>query len=338
MITKLLTFLNEMGFSEIQINIYKYLLIHKFGVINDIKNSLNYSYSQVHHNISILEDKKLVESSPDSNPKLYFKINPKIALNELVNKKYSNIKENIKKLDKELEIKESRVGVCLRDTTFYHYSNINLGIENFYILIEKASTEIIMSSLAPSLIKKLEPALYNAFMRGVRLKLYFSNEDFEEIKHYFDIVTNILKRVGIIIIETQERTCQRVRFNDEIVNMGNILIDEPYLNAIVFRDDEIFHIDGFHGTMFVQQAKNWLSIKTVVKRIEMEYPRHFQDVLSIINEYKLIKTRDLSKKSRIGGAKLREILEFFVKEGIIQEEYIKTEKAGRPKQVYSIKE
>jgi len=70
--------------------------------------------------------------------------------------------------------------------------------------------------------------------------------------------------------------------------------------------------------------------------VRIKYPRHFLDILSIINEFKLIKTRDLSKKSRIGGAKLREILEFFVKEGIIQEEYIKTEKARRPKQVYSI--
>ena len=47
-----------MGFSDIQINIYKYLLIHKYGTINDIKNELNYSYTQVYHNLQFLEESK----------------------------------------------------------------------------------------------------------------------------------------------------------------------------------------------------------------------------------------------------------------------------------------
>ena len=59
-------FLNEIGLTDIQIKIYNYLLTHKFGTINDIKRDLNYSYTQVHHNLMILEEIGLIESS-DSN-------------------------------------------------------------------------------------------------------------------------------------------------------------------------------------------------------------------------------------------------------------------------------
>jgi hypothetical protein len=50
----------------------------------------------------------------------------------------------------------------------------------------------------------------------------------------------------------------------------------------------------------------------------------------------VIKTRDLSSKSKIGGAKLREILEFLVNQGIIEEFVVRDNKAGRPKREYSI--
>ena len=39
---QIFTFLYEIGFSDIQIKIYKYLLTHKSGTINDIKSELNY--------------------------------------------------------------------------------------------------------------------------------------------------------------------------------------------------------------------------------------------------------------------------------------------------------
>ena len=61
-------FLGELGLSEIQIKIYTYLLTHKFGNINEIKKALNCSYTQVHHNLIILEEKGLIESS-DSKPR-----------------------------------------------------------------------------------------------------------------------------------------------------------------------------------------------------------------------------------------------------------------------------
>ena len=51
---------------------------------------------------------------------------------------------------------------------------------------------------------------------------------------------------------------------------------------------------------------------------------------------KKIKTRDLSIKSKIGGAKLKDILEFLIKEGLIEETTIKSEKVGRPGVYYSI--
>ena len=328
-------FLNEIGLTDIQIKIYNYLLTHKFGTINDIKRDLNYSYTQVHHNLMILEEKGLIESS-DSKPRIYIKINPRIALTELINKKFNAFQENINKLDEELKIQESAMGRCIRDVSFYHYSNLSLAFENYYILIENTLHEIIMSSLPISFLKRLEPALYQAFMRGVQIRLYFSDLDFEKYPNYLEEVTNTLKRTGTEIIQTKEKTCQLVRLNDEIVNMGNILIDEDYLNSVIFKEDDVFQVDGFRGP-FAKQAKKMLEIKTVEKRIKIGYPRSFKEVLCVIDERNMIKTRDLSKSSGIGGTKLKEILNYLVREGVIKE-HIKSEGVGRPGIYYSIVE
>ena len=142
MITKLISFLYEMGFSDVQINIYKYLLTHKYGTINDIKNDLNYSYTQVYHNLLFLEENELIETSNDSKPKIFIRKSPKIALTALINHKYNSYKDDVIKLDEELKTQESKFGRCIRDITFYHYSDINLAIENFYDLIENTQKEI----------------------------------------------------------------------------------------------------------------------------------------------------------------------------------------------------
>ena len=328
-------FLNEIGLTDIQIKIYNYLLTHKFGTINNIKSELNYSYTQVHHNLMILEEIGLIESS-DSKPRIYIKINPKIALTELINKKFNAFQENINKLDEELKIQESAMGRCIRDVSFYHYSNLSLAFENYYILIENTLHEIIMSSLPISFLKRLEPALYQAFMRGVQIKLYFSDLDFEKYPNYLEEVTNTLKRTGTEIIQTKEKACQLIRFNDEIVNMGHILIDEDYLNSVIFKEDDVFQVDGFRGP-FAKQAKKMLEIKTIEKRIKIGYPRSFKEVLGVIDERNMIKTRDLSKSSGIGGTKLKEILNYLVREGVIKE-HIKSEGVGRPGIYYSIVE
>ena len=159
--------------------------------------------------------------------------------------------------------------------------------------------------------------------------------DFEIISNYLEIITDILKRIRVIIIQTEQKTCQVIRYNDDIVNMGNILLDENYLNSIVFKEDEVFHVDGFRGP-FAKQAKDYLQVLNVVKRLEIEYPEPIQKVLNIIKEKKSIKTRDLSSMSKIGGAKLREILNFLIDQGILQETVIKDDKAGRPKREYSL--
>jgi len=82
--TKILSFLKEIGFSDVQITIYQYLLLHKFGTINDIKTELNYSYTQVYHNLLYLEEINLVEPLKDSKPKKFLRVNPKIALTQLL--------------------------------------------------------------------------------------------------------------------------------------------------------------------------------------------------------------------------------------------------------------
>jgi sugar-specific transcriptional regulator TrmB len=335
MISKLIYFLNEMGFSDIQINIYKYLLTHKYGTINGIKNDLNYSYTQVYHNLMFLEEKGLIESSNDSKPKLYIRKSPKIALTELINQKFNSFKDDVIKLDEELKTQESKFGRCIRDITFYHYSDINLGIENFYDLITETQKEIVLTALPPILLRKLEPSLYDAFMRGIKIQLFFSPLDFEVISNYLELITDILKRIRVEIIQTEQKTCQVIRYNDDIVNMGNILLDENYLNSIIFKEDDLFHVDGFRGP-FAKQAKDYLAVLTVSKRLEIEYPEPIQKVLNIIRDNKTIKTRDLSRLSQIGGAKLREILNFLIKQEILEEVVIKEDKAGRPKREYSL--
>ncbi|MHA2127271.1 MAG: helix-turn-helix domain-containing protein [Promethearchaeota archaeon] len=337
MIAQLITFLYEIGFSDIQINIYKYLLTHKFGTINEIKSELNYSYTQVYHNLLYLEEKKLIESNSDTKPKLYFRKNPKIVLTELLTEKFESLKENVIKLDDELKAQESKFGRCVKDISFYHYSNINLAVENFYDLIEHAKTEVILTSLPIFLLRKLESSLYEAYMRGIRIKIYFSLLDFENITNYLETITDILRRIRVDIIQTEQKTCQVIRYNDNIVNMGNILIDENYLNSIIFKEDEVYHIDGFRSPV-AKEAKGYLEVLTIVKRIEIEYPEPIQEVLDVINENVDIKTRDLSSRSRIGGSKLREILEYLIREGLIEEKVITGEKAGRPKRVYSLTE
>ncbi|MFW9969559.1 MAG: helix-turn-helix domain-containing protein [Candidatus Odinarchaeota archaeon] len=332
---QIFAFLKEIGFSDIQIDIYKYFLMYKTGTINDIKTKLNYSYTQVYHNLLYLENRNLIESSNGSKPKLFFRVNPKIALTQLVTKKINNLKYDIEKIDEELKAQESKFGRCLKDISFYHYSDANLAYENFHNLFETSQKEIILTSLPPSMLKKLESSLYEAYRKGIQITLYFSLADFEEITNYLEIITDILKKIKVEIIQTEQKTCQVIRFNDKIVNMGNILIDENYLNSIVFKEDEAFHFDGFRSP-FAKQAKNYLEVLTIFKRIEIEYPEPIKKILDTINGNNRIKTRDLSKKSKIGGAKLKDILEFLIDEGLIKESTIKTEKAGRPKRVYSI--
>jgi len=332
---KKLQFLYEMGLEEIQIKIYQYLLENKFGTINAIKNEINAAFSTVSRNLNELEKRKLIESSSDGNTRIFVKKNPKVALNELMTDRMGKLKDNIKNLDQELKIQESSFGRCMRDITFYHYSDINLALNNFYDLIEQAQKEIVLTSLPLSVLKKIASSLYEAFMRGVHIKLFFSLSDFEEEINYFDELINILRKTRIEIIETRQKTCQVIKYNDQIVNMGNILLDENYLNSIIFKEDEVFHCDGFLGP-YAKQAKQYLEVLDIIKKWEIEYPEPIKSVIKVIEGNKLIKTRDLSSQSKVGGAKLKEILDYLINEGLIEETTIKSEKAGRPGVYYSI--
>ncbi|MFX1575254.1 MAG: helix-turn-helix domain-containing protein [Promethearchaeota archaeon] len=328
-------YLRDIGLSEIQIQLYDYIIVQKSGTILEIKEKLNLSYAQVNYNMSVLEDMGLIFSSKSQKNKKYFRIDPQIALTKVLDKKIKGFKKQINLIEETVKAEESTIGKCYANITFYHYTDLNLAVEYYFKLIDNCKNEIYMSSIPPTLLKKLESAFYSAFLRGVRLVLYFSKEDFDSINNYFEIITEILNRIQIEIIQTKESTCQHVRYNDIIVNNGVILIDGKYLNTVLFLNDDIFHFDGFYGVNFVQQSKQYLKVKTVVKRIKIEHPEPFQAVLEIIQNKNNISTKDLSIESKIGGGKLREILDYFLKIGKIKEYEIK-EGVGKPKRVYSL--
>jgi sugar-specific transcriptional regulator TrmB len=264
---------------------------------------------------------------------MYFRANPKIALTEVLKKKNIAILEKIDKLEGDIQAFESDKGVCERNITFYHHSDVNIGLDYIYQLIDRVEKEIILSSLPCSLLKKLERALYKAFLNGITIKLYYSKLDFESIDNYFGLITDILKDIKVQIIETSEKTCRLVRFNDLIVNEGVILIDY-YFNSVLFVEDSYFHFNGFYMPNMTLSVRNMFEAKTPKKIIEIN-PDPIQNVLEIIKDQQSIKTRELSIKTKIAGTKLREILTFLIDQGLVREEKIKGE-SGRPKRVYTI--
>jgi len=335
MLKKYHPYLRDIGLSEVQIKLYDYIIENKSGAVIELKEELNLSYSQVNYNLSVLEDMGLIFSTKSEKNKKFYRIDPKIALTKVLEDRVKNFKKQIDKIEEKVNIEESVQGVCLKNVPFYHYSDLNLAMNNFFELIENSMEEIVLSSLPPILLKKIESVLYNAYMRGVQIKLYFSNADFDSINNYFNLITDILSRVKITIIQTKERTCQRARYNDILVNVGVILIDGKYLNAINFIDDDILHFDGFYGSTFVEQSKRFMEIKTVEKQIKIEFPEPIQTILDVIKAKQPIMTRELSTQSRVGGGKLREILNFLINEGIIKESEIKGA-TGKPRKEYTL--
>ena len=328
-----LEFLNEFGLSDLQIRIYEYLVKNRFGTIKDIKESINKSFAQVRNNLRTLEENNFITSS-EGKPKLYFRVNPKISLTALLKQRNQNIISDINQLVDDIKIYESEKGLCTRNITFYHHSDVNTGIDYIYKLIENSKNEIIISSLPPSLLKSFESALQSAFLEGVEIKLYYSKSDFETINNYFERVTAILKDVNLTLIETNEKTCRLVRFNDLLVNEGIILADD-YFNSVLFIDDTFFHFNGFYMPNTVQGVKNMLNAKNIIKKVAVK-PEPIQSIIDIITNNESIKTNDLSDKVKLGGTKLREFLDFLLSKGIIEETIIKEGKPGRPKRVYSI--
>ncbi|MBD3256505.1 MAG: hypothetical protein GF383_15525 [Candidatus Lokiarchaeota archaeon] len=328
MIEVIRSFLRDLGLNDIQLNFYNHFLRHRFCTIKDLRQDYNYSYSQTYNNLDVLEELGLIDST-DDKPKLYFRVNPKEILSKKLEEKYKEYSERINILDKEIRREESLVGVCQRNITFYHYSELAPGIDHLISLIDNSNSRIVMSALPPSLLKKIEYSLRNAFLKGVEISFFFSRSDFETIQNIFEVYTNILKKLRIKITQTEERTCRLIRFNDLIVNNGILMIDDFGFNTIIFQEDEILHFDGFTAPNLVAQSKKELMSKTKVKTIEINYPKPYQEIIDIISEKKKIKTRELSKLAGIGGSKLRNLLNFLIKDGKIQEK-IENEGVGRP--------
>jgi len=329
-------FLKEMGLSDIQVNLYYFLLFNKSGTINQIKEELNLSYAQINNNFNILEKKGLIYST-DTKPKIFYRIEPKLTLRQLMDEKYEYYNENIEKIEKEIKIVESKKGRCLKNISHFYYTDVNLAIEKFYDLIKNSEKEVIFSSLPPFFLKKLVPILNEAFKNGIKISIYYSSLDFELNMSYLEEITEIFKRLRITIIQTREKVCQNSGFNNMLINNGYILIDDGYFNTIGFKENKIFYVQGFFSKNIVEQMKRMFDAKNVIKKIEIKYPESYQNVLDIIQEYNSIKTRDLSMLAGIGGAKIKEILRFLLDEGKI-EEIIESTGVGRPGIYYNLVE
>ncbi len=334
MLKQLWGYLSEIGLSDIQIHLYEFILRNITATINEIKEALHYSYAQVNYNMSVLEEKGLIFSSKGKD-KQYHRIDPKIALNRILEDRYKRYQEQINALEEYLKAEESERGACYKHLTFYHYSDVNLAMENIIKLIKNAREEICMSSLPPTFLKNIEGALHEAYLRGVKIELYYSTRDFIEITNYFELITNILRRIRLTIIETEEKTCQLLRYNDIIANNGILLIDDLYFNSIIYLDENFFHFNGFTDSHLVKTVKKFLRIKTVMKRVKMEHPESVKRVINIIQENEGISTSEIGLKSKISGTKLREILDSLLAEGIIKETKSKSTMGGKPRKEYS---
>ncbi|MHA1149230.1 MAG: TrmB family transcriptional regulator [Promethearchaeota archaeon] len=330
---RIVSFLKEVGLSDIQIEIYYYFLSYKSGTIDEIKKEINYSYTQIYNNLSTLENKGLISSS-ESKPKVFFRENPKMILTKLLVERFKQYNEKIQKVEGEIKRNESTTGYCLKELTFYYYNDINLGIQKLCDLIENAKEEIVLTSLPPFLLKKLEFSLRNAFMRKIDITIYFSNKDFDLILNFFEEVKDIFKRIKITVVQTEEETCRNIIFNDIIVQNGFILIDKGYFNTIGFKDNKTFFISGFYSRINLQELKRFLNAIPIEEKVEIQYPI-YQDIIDIVQQNNPIKTQDLSRLSKVSGGKLKEIVDFLIKEEIIKES-IQASKVGRPGKYYSL--
>lgn len=329
--------LGMFGLTLVQQQVYEQLLLNRQATIEAIKDATGLSYAQVQHNLNVMIDKNLVAASPGTKPKRFIAINPKNTLADILDTRYKDLQESLKRFETELRIHEQASGQCTRQVTFYHYSDMDLAMENIHALLSSASTEIVISSPPPSLLRRVESTLHDSYLKGVSISLYYSILDFDEIDNYIELILDILKRTRVTIIQTREKTCQLVRFNDIIMNMGNFLVDGVQLCSYVFRDDVIHHVNGFFNPPIVDSAKKFLEIKTIENKIE-ENPEPIQAVLDAIKHQGLAKTRDIGNATGVSGAMLRKFLDYLIQQNLVTETIVKSEGAGRPKRIYQLVE
>lgn len=326
--------LEQLGLTDIQADIYYYLLTTKCSTINVLKEALGLSYAQVYNNLQSLLEQNLIGAT-DSKPIEFYKINPKIALSKIIDKKVNKFNSCIEEMEEKIKISESQQGVCTKDIYHYHFTDLNLAIEKLYDLIKRSKNEITITTLPPDFLKRIEPFLRDAFKRGVKIMFYYSNLDYTSSLNYLDEVSEIFKRLRITLVKVKEKIAHQIVFNNMIVNNGHILIDDGFFNSISFKEDKVFFTEGFYGAGIVQQLRHLFKLKTVEKELEIIYPEAYQQVLEIIEQREPIKTRDISFETGISGAKLKEILTFLMEEHKIEEQ-IENSGVGRPGAYYSL--
>ncbi|MCF2140281.1 MAG: hypothetical protein K9W44_09535 [Candidatus Lokiarchaeota archaeon] len=322
--------------NENQIEIFFLLLTKNSLTISEIQEETSQSYSQTVVNLKYLQKLGLL-TVENCKPKKVHLFDPKISIQQLIEKKNEYFQQNLEKIEREIKIQTSHFGVCAKEISHYYYSDIGLGIERWFRLIYNAEKSIVLSSLPLKIYKRIEPALKHAFQKGIQIQIYYSRLDFNFENQEMEVlekIMDILQNLRFNLIELEEKTCQNVGFNNQIIQNGFLLIDNIFFNSLGFLDEKVFYIHGFYSKNTVEQITRLFQLKTPKKHIELKYPKVYSKIIQIIQtNQNPIKTRDLSRIIGIGGTKLKQMLDFLVREGEIQKKIVSSTR-GRPAVYY----
>ena len=331
----ILSFFQNLDLSEIESELYFYILLYGPKTFSEIREYFNYSYSQVRDNL-----KKLVNAGfmgiNNKKPVSYQAYDFRVVLNEVIEKKINKYNDIMDKLDEEIRIFHSDYGVCDRTITTYYYDNLVLGINRMFEIIKNAKFEIIIGSMPIDLMYHLQKGLKEAVLRGVKVICYYSELDFEEEVKYKEKIMQILSSCRAEIIQTKEKICRVVNYNENLVNEGWLLVDDTYFSNYCFNNQELLLMNGFREPGVVLAVKKMLYNKTMVKgKILTDYPDNVIKVKRAIRANKGISKNKLSQLTGISGSKLKRIITILERDNSV----IKSKKGsgrGRPSYLYSV--
>ncbi len=340
--------LYEFGFDEHMAAVYLALLGLGRATIKQIQSTLqgseNYSYSQVYHALKKLMGLRAVELQKGFED-TFSPLSPPLLFEEFRKQKW----DKFAKLEKELTDRYERAtrdfGQCTIRSNRFFFSSLEMG---FKIITERFlnNAKEIIRFLAPPpiLLRRLQWALINAYNRGVKIEIHYSDRDFEEVPDYYITLLSLCKNFRVRIACREFRTYDAVAVNDEYTRVSSILVDNaqlistPYYRVPMGDDVINFGIDYVEG--FFQAPEIVSSIiasfpeNPIQQMIEYVPPRESL-LLEFLKDHPETPKHELSTQLGIGGTDLRDLLDRLVRFGAIRVEKI-TKRAGRPVEVVSL--